>query len=49
MAAKAGRIAGGLAARAAWLAGMWLSILLAFGLWQGYGKWLFASGGAHVQ
>ncbi|MEO8017710.1 MAG: hypothetical protein ABI769_07845 [Pseudomonadota bacterium] len=37
------------ATRAARLAGLWLSMLVLLGLWQGYGAWLFAEGGAHVQ
>ena len=26
----------------------WLAIVLAVGLWQGYGQWLLGGGGAHV-
>ena len=39
---------GRIATRAARLMGLWLSLLLLLGIWQGYGAWLFASGSAHV-
>jgi hypothetical protein len=48
-AVRVAQTAGAVGARAARLAELWLSILLVSGLWQGYGKWLFVSGSAHVQ
>ena len=34
--------------RVVWLAAAWLSLLLAVGLWQGYGVWLLGKAGSHV-
>lgn len=30
------------------LAAVWLALLLAVGLWQGYGGWLLSKAGGHV-